>query len=215
MMAPALTVVIADDHTVVREGLRLILSEAPGIEVVGEAGDGEEAVRLVRQLKPQVVLMDLMMPKLDGVGAARVLAAEASTTRVLILTSASDAQGIGDAVRAGVMGYLMKDILSAELVAAIRNAAAGVPTLHPLAQRQLMLQVATPAARSPLDALTPRERDVLKLIVSGLGNKQIAGRLSLSAGTVKGYVSEIFEKLGVSDRTQAALLAVRHGIDTA
>jgi DNA-binding NarL/FixJ family response regulator len=212
-MTGTLRVVIADDHNVVREGLRLILSEADGIEVIGEARDGEEAVRLVQQLTPDVILMDLMMPKLDGVGAARALAAAGSPTRVLILTSASDAQGIGDAVRAGVMGYLLKDILSAELIAAIRNAMSGIPTLHPFAQRQLMLEVATPAERSPLEVLTPRERDVLRLIVAGLGNKQIAGRLSLSAGTVKGYVSEIFEKLGVSDRTQAALLAVRHGLD--
>ncbi|MCC6317939.1 MAG: response regulator transcription factor [Gemmatimonadaceae bacterium] len=212
-MTGRLRVVIADDHNVVREGLRLILAEADGIHVVGEARDGEEAVRVVQQVKPDVVLMDLMMPKLDGVGAARALAAAGSPARILILTSATDGQGIGDAVRAGVMGYLMKDVLSAELIAAIRNAAAGIPTLHPYAQRQLMLEVATPVERSPLEVLTPRERDVLRLIVAGLGNKQIAGRLSLSAGTVKGYVSEIFEKLGVGDRTQAALLAVRHGLD--
>ena len=212
-MSRTIRVVIADDHNVVREGLRLILSEAEGIEVVGEAGDGEQAVELVHQRKADVALVDLMMPKLDGIGAARRLGDEGHPCRVLLLTSADDGQGVGDAVRAGVTGYLLKDILSADLIAAIRNAADGIPTLHPVAQRRLMSEVATPPERSPLDALTPRERDVLQLIVAGLGNKQIAGRLSLSAGTVKGYVSEIFEKLGVADRTQAALLAVRHGLE--
>ncbi len=212
-MSDPIKVIIADDHNVVREGLRMILAEAEGIEVIGEAADGEEAVRVARQRKPDVVLMDLLMPRLDGIQAAKRLAEEGLASRVLILTSSATAEGVGDAVRAGVAGYLMKDVQSVDLVAAIRNAAVGIPTLHPQAQRQLMREVATPVARSPLDVLTPRERDVLGLIVAGLSNKQIAGRLSLSAGTVKGYVSEIFQKLGVGDRTQAALLAVKHGIE--
>ena len=211
-MSEPIRVVIVDDHTVVREGLRMILAEADGIAVVGEAPDGEAAVRVITSLAPDVVLMDLSMPRMDGLEAARALQSAGSKSRILILTSASDADGVRQAVRAGVTGYLMKDILSTDLVAAIRSAAAGRPTLHPSAQALLMRDVAAPERKSPLDALTPREREVLVLLASGLGNKQIAGRLSISVGTVKGYVSDIFEKLGVGDRTQAALLAVKYGL---
>lgn len=213
-MSEHIRVVIVDDHTVVREGLRMILAEADGIAVVGEAADGEAGVRVITSLTPDVVLMDLSMPRMDGLEAARVLQSAGSKSRILILTSTSDADGVRQAVRAGVTDYLMKDILSTDLVAAIRAAAAGRPTLHPSAQALLMRDVATPERKSPLDALTPREREVLVLLASGLGNKQIAGRLSISVGTVKGYVSDIFEKLGVGDRTQAALLAVKHGLVT-
>jgi DNA-binding NarL/FixJ family response regulator len=206
-------VLIVDDHHVVREGLQMILSESDSdIDVIGEAADGEEAVRLATDLVPDVVLMDLSMPGIDGVEATRRLAAAGVKSRVVILTSFADADGVRDAVRAGVTGYLMKDVRKADLLAAIHAAAAGTPTLHPLAQKQLMREVATPSAPSPLAALTPRERDVLTLIARGESNKRIAAELSLSVGTVKGYVSAIFEKLGVGDRTQAALFAIRHGL---
>jgi DNA-binding NarL/FixJ family response regulator len=204
--------VIADDHHVVREGLRMILTEADGIDVVGEASDGAQAVRQVMALDPDVLLIDLSMPQMDGIAAAKALKDAGSRTRVLVLTSFSDGEGVREAVMAGVTGYLMKDVSSAEVVAGIRNAAAGIPTLHQRAQAQLMRAVSTPKAPSPLDSLTPREKDVLRLLTSGLGNKQIAAKLGISAGTVKGYVSEIFEKLGVGDRTQAALIAARHGL---
>ena len=210
-MRKPVRVLIADDHQVVREGLQMILAESDGeIVVVGEASDGDEAVRLATAVKPDVVLMDLSMPRVDGLEATRRLREAGIESRVLILTSFADGEGVRDAVRAGVTGYLMKDVLKAELLAAIRLAADGVPTLHPRAQPHLMRGIAEPETPSPFTALTPRERDVLALLARGESNKRIAAALNLSIGTVKGYVSAIFEKLGVEDRTQAALLAAKH-----
>jgi len=210
-MRKPVRVVIADDHQVVREGLQMILAESDGeIVVVGEASDGEEAVRVATAMQPDVVLMDLSMPRVDGLEATRRLREAGVPCRVLILTSFADGEGVRDAVRAGVTGYLMKDVLKAELLTAIRLAADGVPTLHPRAQQHLMRGIAEPETPSPFGALTPRERDVLALIAQGESNKRIAAALNLSIGTVKGYVSAIFEKLGVEDRTQAALLVAKH-----
>jgi DNA-binding NarL/FixJ family response regulator len=210
-MRKPVRVVIADDHQVVREGLQMILADSDGeIVVVGEASDGEEAVRLATAIKPDVVLMDLSMPRVDGLEATRRLREAGVPSRVLILTSFADGEGVRDAVRAGVTGYLMKDVLKAELLTAIRLAADGVPTLHPRAQQHLMRGIAEPETPSPFGTLTPRERDVLALIAQGESNKRIAAALNLSIGTVKGYVSAIFEKLGVEDRTQAALLVAKH-----
>jgi DNA-binding NarL/FixJ family response regulator len=210
-MRKPVRVVIADDHQVVREGLQMILAESDGeIIVVGEASDGDEAVRLATQVQPDVVLMDLSMPRVDGLEATRRLREAGVPARVLILTSFADGEGVRDAVRAGVTGYLMKDVLKSELLTAIRLAADGVPTLHPRAQQHLMRGIAEPESPSPFGALTPRERDVLALIAQGESNKRIAAALNLSIGTVKGYVSAIFEKLGVEDRTQAALLVAKH-----
>jgi two-component system, NarL family, response regulator LiaR len=210
-MRKPVRVLIADDHQVVREGLQMILAESDGeIVVVGEASDGDEAVRLATAVKPDVVLMDLSMPRVDGLEATRRLREAGVESRVLILTSFADGEGVRDAVRAGVTGYLMKDVLKTELLAAIRLAADGVPTLHPRAQQHLMRGIAEPETPSPFTALTPRERDVLALLARGESNKRIAAALNLSIGTVKGYVSAIFEKLGVEDRTQAALLAAKH-----
>ena len=189
----------------------MILAESDGeIVVVGEASDGDEAVRLATAVKPDVVLMDLSMPRVDGLEATRRMREAGVESRVLILTSFADGEGVRDAVRAGVTGYLMKDVLKTELLAAIRLAADGVPTLHPRAQQHLMRGIAEPETPSPFTALTPRERDVLGLLARGESNKRIAAALNLSIGTVKGYVSAIFEKLGVEDRTQAALLAAKH-----
>lgn len=210
-MKEPVRVLIADDHQVVREGLHMILSESDGeIIVVGEASDGDEAVRLATALQPDVVLMDLSMPRMDGLEAARRLREAGVPARVLILTSFADGEGVRDAVRAGVTGYLMKDVLKSDLLAAIKRAADGVPTLHPRAQQHLMRGFAEPDMPSSFSALTPRERDVLALLARGESNKRIAAGLNLSIGTVKGYVSAIFEKLGVEDRTQAALLAAKH-----
>jgi DNA-binding NarL/FixJ family response regulator len=210
-MRKPVRVVIADDHQVVREGLQMILADSDGeIIVVGEASDGEEAVRVTTAVKPDVVLMDLSMPRVDGLEATRRLREAGIESRVLILTSFAEGEGVRDAVRAGVTGYLMKDVLKSELLAAIRLAADGVPTLHPRAQQHLMRGIAQPETPSPFGALTPRERDVLALLARGESNKRIAATLNLSIGTVKGYVSAIFEKLGVEDRTQAALLAAKH-----
>jgi len=210
-MKKPVRVLIADDHQVVREGLQMILADSDGeIVVVGEASDGDDAVRLAASLKPDVVLMDLSMPRVDGLEATRRMRDAGLESRVLILTSFAEGEGVRDAVRAGVTGYLMKDVLKTELLAAIRLAADGVPTLHPRAQQHLMRGIAEPETPSPFTALTPRERDVLGLLARGESNKRIAAALNLSIGTVKGYVSAIFEKLGVEDRTQAALLAAKH-----
>jgi two-component system, NarL family, response regulator LiaR len=212
-MRKPVRVLIADDHQVVREGLQMILAESDGeIVVVGEASDGDEAVRLATAVRPDVVLMDLSMPRVDGLEATRRLREAGVESRVLILTSFAEGEGVRDAVRAGVTGYLMKDVLKAELLAAIRLAADGVPTLHPRAQQHLMRGIAEPETPSPFGTLTPRERDVLALLARGESNKRIAAALNLSIGTVKGYVSAIFEKLGVEDRTQAALLAAKHDV---
>jgi DNA-binding NarL/FixJ family response regulator len=209
-MREPVRVLIADDHQVVREGLQMILAESDGeIVVVGEACDGDEAVRLATEVQPDVVLMDLSMPRMDGLEATRRLHEAGVTARVLILTSFAEREGVRDAVRAGVTGYLMKDVMKAELLTAIRRAADGVPTLHPRAQQHLMRGLAEPDTPSPFSVLTPRERDVLTLLARGESNKRIAAALNLSIGTVKGYVSAIFEKLGVDDRTQAALLAAK------
>jgi DNA-binding NarL/FixJ family response regulator len=206
-------VLIADDHQVVREGLRMILSEErETIEVVGEAADGLEVVRQAERLQPDVVLMDLLMPGLDGVAATERIRAGSPAPHVLILTTYADDERVRDAIRAGATGYLLKDVLRAQLVQAIHAAAVGVPTLDPRAQQHLMRQVAAPPAASPFAGLTPRELDVLRLVARGLGNKQIAAELNLSVGTVKGYVSAILPKINAGDRTQAALFAVKHGL---
>lgn len=209
-------VLIADDHQVVREGLRMILSEErETIEIVGEAADGHEVVRLAERLKPDVVLMDLLMPGLDGISATERLRASGGGPRVLILTTYADDERVRDAIRAGATGYLLKDVLRAQLVQAIHAAALGVPTLDPRAQQHLMRQVSAPPAASPFAGLTPRELDVLRLVARGMGNKQIASALNLSVGTVKGYVSAILPKIHAGDRTQAALFAVKHGLEDA
>jgi two-component system, NarL family, response regulator LiaR len=207
----SIRVLLVDDHAIVREGLRLLLSEESDIEVVGEAGDGAESVQLAATLHPSVILMDLVMPGRDGIQAMQDIRVVSPSSQVLVLTSFGDDQRVRDAIQAGAIGYLLKDVLKAELLQAIRAAAQGQPTLHPEAQRHLMRQMTTPAARSLVDELTPRERDVLQLIVRGQSNKEIAASLRVTEGTVKGHVSAVLSKLGVADRTQAALYAVKHG----
>ncbi len=204
-------VLIADDHEIVREGLQILLSEESGVEVVGTAKDGGEALSLIKKHKPNVVLMDIAMPGMDGIETTKRVVADFPSTRVLILTSYSDDLRVRDAIQAGATGYLLKDVLKADLLNAIRLAAEGKPALHPDAQQFLMRQM-TGADPRPHSRLTAREFDILKLIASGRSNKEIALALSLTEGTVKGYVSAIFDKLGVADRTQAALYAVEHGL---
>ncbi len=211
-MNPNVRVQLVDDHPIVREGLRTVLTEEDGIEVVGEAGDGAEALRLVDHLRPDVLLLDLVMPGMGGLEVLERLPKGGGAPRVVVLTSFAEDLQVGAALASGAVGYLLKDVTRPELVSALRGAKVGRPTLHPDAQRILLKRMAAPPKASPLDALTPRERSVLELIGQGQSNKKIGKALHLSEGTVKGYVSAILAKLGAEDRTQAALIAVRHGL---
>ncbi len=199
---------LVDDHAVVREGLRAFLRLQPDIEVVGDAADGESAVRVAESLRPDVVVLDLLMPGGDGLTALRRLRERAPESRVLVLTSYADDAQLFAAMEAGPAGYLLKDVEPDALARAIRDVAAGRPALHPTVARRLMRQGAVAEAPG-LAELTPRERDVLRLIVEGLANKEIARRLRIGEKTVKTHVSRVLAKLGVLDRTQAAVLAIR------
>jgi DNA-binding NarL/FixJ family response regulator len=204
-------VLIVDDHEIVREGLQILLAEEADFEVAGVAGDGTTALKLVDQLKPDVILMDLVMPGLDGIEATQRILKNNPVARVLILTTFADDQRVRDAIRAGAIGYLLKDVLKADLLRALRDASAGRASLHPEAQQHLMRQVVEGDVSLPHNSLTKRESDILRLIADGRSNKEIALALHLTEGTIKGYVSTIFDKLGVEDRTQAALYAIKHG----
>jgi two-component system, NarL family, response regulator LiaR len=201
-------VLVADDHGVVREGLRSFLALQDDIEVVGEAGDGEEALEAVRRLGPDVALMDLVMPRMDGIEAIRHIRAESPQTRVIVLTSFVDEDKMLPAVRAGAAGYLLKDVEPHELVTAIRTVHGGAALLHPAVVAELVREATTPRG----DGLTEREREVLALIARGRANKAIAFELGVSEKTVKTHVSNILGKLNLTDRTQAALYAVREGL---
>ena len=207
-------VLIVDDHEIVREGLQTLLAEETDFEVVGMAGDGAAAVALAEAKKPDVVLMDLLMPGLDGIEATRRILKNNPAARVLVLTTFADDQHVRDAIQAGATGYLLKDVLKSDLLRALRDVAMGRPSLHAEVQQHLMREIAgkTPSSQEKLLALTERETDILRLIADGRSNKEIAAALYLTEGTIKGYVSTIFDKLGVEDRTQAALYAVKHGL---
>src|SRR5881409_902236 len=201
-------ILLVDDHSVVRKGLRTFLKYDPELEVVGEAADGAEALRLARELKPDVVVMDLLMPVMDGIAAIRRAFPE---TEVLALTSVLEDASVVGAVRAGAIGYLLKNTEADELRRAIKAAAAGQVQLSPEAATRLMREVRSP--ESP-EALTERETDVLRLLAEGKANKEIAQVLSIGEKTVKTHVSNILAKLGVQSRTQAALYAARIGMVT-
>jgi len=205
-------VLIVDDHEIVREGLATLLSEEAALVVVGQAANGAEAVVLAPTLQPDVVLMDLVMPEMDGIEATRAILRLDPACRILVLTSFVDDHQVRAAIEAGAIGYLMKDVLKPDLLRAIRTAGEGKPTLHPEAQHALMRQLVTSATPVQHQALTQRERDILRLIARGHSNKEIAAALHLTGGTVKGYVSAILAKLDVNDRTQAALYAIKHGL---
>jgi two-component system, NarL family, response regulator LiaR len=205
----ATRVLITDDHGVVRQGLRMFLSLDPDFEVVGEASNGEEALAMARELGPDVVLMDLLMPVMDGISATEKIRAELPDVEVIALTSVLEDASVTGAVRAGAIGYLLKDTDSEELSRAIKAAAAGRVHLAPEAAARLMREVRAPESS---EALTDREAEVLRLLARGKANKQIASSLYVSEKTVKAHVSSILMKLGVQSRTQAALYAVRTGL---
>ncbi|MDJ0496717.1 MAG: response regulator transcription factor [Acidimicrobiia bacterium] len=208
-------VLICDDQEVVREGLRAILGSVPGLEVVGVAGNGAEAVEIVEQLAPDVVLMDLNMPIKNGVQATREIAAGHPDVKVLVLTTFDAEEWVVDAIRAGAGGYLLKDAPRDQLVAAIKGTAAGKTHVDPSVAGDLFAMVASSESGPSTtigDNLTERERDVLRLVGQGMSNAEIAERLFLSEGTVRNYVSAVLAKLQVADRTQAAVLAVKHGL---
>lgn len=206
-MSDRIRVLIADDHEIVRQGLTTFLELQEDIEVVGQAADGEAAAAMADRLTPDVVLMDLVMPVLDGIGAIARIRASLPSTHVIVLTSFADDEKIFAAIRAGAAGYLLKDVSPQDLATAIRMVQGGEPILAPGVARRLMDEVGRQP--EPTNDLTEREIEVLKLIANGRSNKEIAGDLTLSEKTVKTHVSNILKKLHVADRTQAALYAVR------
>jgi NarL family two-component system response regulator LiaR len=210
---------LVDDHAIVREGLRTLLAEADDLDIVGEASDGPAAVTQALALKPDVILLDLMLPGLTGIEVTQRLRQTLPECRILLLTSFAEDQNVVAAMQAGAAGYLLKDVLQGELLSAIRLAMQGEPVLHPEAQRKLIEhlmrpQPAPPAAslKARVADLTEREHDVLRLIAQGRSNREIADELHITEGTVKGHVSNILSKLHLQDRTQAALFAVRSGL---
>jgi DNA-binding NarL/FixJ family response regulator len=206
------SVLLVDDHAIVREGLRALLEDTAA-SIVGEAANGDEAVAMTDRLQPNLVLMDLKMPGLPAADAIRVIRARHPATQILVLTSYAEDKQVQEMISAGALGYVLKDVAKAELVRAMTTVARGEPWLHAEAQRMLVNRMRKPAELDPLELLTDRERSVLRLLAQGKSNRAIARSLQLTEGTIKGYVSNILAKLKLEDRTQAALLAVRHGLD--
>jgi len=206
-------VLVADDQTVVREGLVMLLQLSVGVEVVAAASDGDEAVQLARQHRPDVVLMDLRMPRCDGVAATRRILEELPSTGVIVLTTYADDESVFAALEAGARGYLTKDAGAAEIQRAIRTVFAGEALLDASVQRRLLERTRTPAVAAAAafpDGLTQREVEVLSEIAAGLSNREIADRLSISEATVKTHINNIFSKVGLRDRAQAVVYAMRH-----
>ena len=206
----SIRILIADDHGIVRQGLRMYLGSDPELEIIGEARNGAEALKLAHQLHPDVVLMDLLMPVMDGIAATSAIRRELPDTEVVALTSVLEDAAVVEAIRAGAIGYLLKDTEAHELRRAIKAAAAGQVQLSPQAAARLMREVRAPEKIKA--ALTERETEVLRLLAQGLSNKEIARSLNVGEQTVKTHVSHILEKLAVPSRTQAALYAMRTGL---
>jgi two-component system, NarL family, response regulator LiaR len=213
-MAEAISVLLVDDHSMVREGVRAFLVTQPDILVVGEAGSGEEAIKLAEQHVPDVVLMDLIMPNMDGIEATRRVKQVSPRSRVVVLTSYHEDEHIFPALKAGALSYILKDLSAEELASAVRKAAAGEAVLHPRVAARVIkeLQGRREDSLNPFTELSERELEVLKLIADGMSNAEMAAKLVLSEKTIKGHVSNILSKLHLVDRTQAAVYAWREGI---
>jgi NarL family two-component system response regulator LiaR len=209
---PILRILIADDHAIVREGLEAVIATQSDMTLVGTAVNGVEAVSLAQQLNPDVTLMDLMMPHLDGLAAIQQIIAANPAARILVLTSFADDERVFPAIKAGAMGYLLKDTLPADLLQAIRDAAQGKTALHPTIARRMVQEIQQPATETTLDPLTARELETLRLIARGLTNQEIAAALNIREKTVANYVSGILQKRHLANRTQAALYALREGL---
>lgn len=205
-------VLIADDHAVVREGLKGLINSEPDMMVVGEAVDGMEAVAKARELQPDVVLMDLMMPRQNGLDAIREIKREDPAARILVLTSFAEDDMVFPAIKRGALGYLLKDSFPGELLNAIRDVDRGESALHPAVARKLIRELNQPSQGAAADALTEREVEVLRFVAQGLPNDGIAGRLVISERTVRTHVSNILSKLHLTNRTQAALYALKEGL---
>nr|WP_042195270.1 response regulator transcription factor [Kibdelosporangium sp. MJ126-NF4]CEL21881.1 DNA-binding response regulator, LuxR family [Kibdelosporangium sp. MJ126-NF4]CTQ92661.1 DNA-binding response regulator, LuxR family [Kibdelosporangium sp. MJ126-NF4] len=205
-------VLVVDDQRLVREGIASLLDIQPGIAVVGTAADGKQAIDQAHTLKPDVILMDVRMPEMDGVDAVAILRSRVPDSKVVMLTTFDDEEYVVQALRAGAAGYLLKDLPAAKLAEAVRLTHAGVTQLDSAAAQHVAAALTSHPAPNRVDALTDRETDVLKLIASGATNKEIAGRLFLSEGTVKNHITRILGRLGLRDRTQAAIYARDHGL---
>jgi NarL family two-component system response regulator LiaR len=212
--AESIRVLIVDDHAVVRKGLQMFLAAEPSIELVGEAANGRDAIAKAKKLAPDVVLMDVVMPQVDGIAATQEIRRHCPGTEVIILTSFGEEENVVAALQAGAIGYLLKDAQEDMLVEAIKAAYRGEPHFSQRALHQLMKRLGAPDQPSPVDGLTERELDVLRLVTHGLSNKEIALSLGLSKGTVKVHVSNVLNKLGASSRTQAAMMALQMGLIT-
>jgi NarL family two-component system response regulator LiaR len=212
-MSQAIRVLIVDDHTIVRKGIRALLTEIAGIEVVGEAADGLEAVAQANGLRPDVILMDLAMPKMDGIEATRQIKTSQPESRILVMTSFATDDKVLPAIKAGALGYLLKESAPEDLVQAIHQIHRGEPSLHPTIARKVLQEITHPSDRPPTpDPLTKREAEVLLLVAQGLSNQDIARKLNISDPTVRSHVSNIMSKLHLATRIQAALYALREGL---
>jgi NarL family two-component system response regulator LiaR len=212
-MSEEIRLLIADDHAVVREGLRGLIATEPGMIIIGEAENGAEAVNLAVELDPDVILLDLVMPEMDGLEAIEVIRGDDPEARILVLTSFDEDEKIFAAVKAGAMGYLLKDASPSQLLKAVRDVHQDLPSMHPTIAHKLMSELQRESTLPPTeDPLTERELEVLKLVAQGLPNQEIAEKLVLSERTVRTHVSNILSKLHLANRTQAALYALRQGL---
>ena len=212
-MADTIRILIADDHSIVRQGLRALIDTEPDMETAGEASDGVEAVEQARALQPDVILLDMMMPRKNGLEAIAEIKEENSDARILVLTSFAEDDKVFPAIKAGALGYLLKDSSPRELLQAIRDVYQGASSLHPSIARMLIAEISQPSDLPPTeDPLTDREVEVLKLLAQGMSNEEIAGSLVISDRTVGKHVSNLLDKLHLANRTQAALYALREGL---